>query len=30
MVRGRFVVRDETLVGAKNDGAYIPRGKPLA
>ncbi|MGE0521498.1 MAG: dihydropyrimidinase [Variibacter sp.] len=30
IVRGRFVVRDEALVGAKGDGAYVPRGKPLS
>ncbi|MBN8958254.1 MAG: amidohydrolase family protein, partial [Rhizobiales bacterium] len=30
MVRGRFVVRDEALVGTKGDGAYIARGKPLS
>jgi dihydropyrimidinase len=30
MVRGRFVVRDEALVGTKGDGAYVARGKPLA
>ena len=31
MVRGRFVVRDGELVGAKGAGAYVPRDKsPLA
>jgi len=31
MVRGKFVVRDGKLVGAKSDGAYVPRAKsPLA
>src|SRR5258706_3773725 len=31
MVRGRFVVRDGKLVGAKSDGAYVSRAKsPLA
>ncbi len=31
MVRGKFVVRDGALVGAKGDGAYVPREKsPLA
>jgi dihydropyrimidinase len=31
MVRGKFVVRDEKLVGAKAAGAYVPREKsPLA
>jgi dihydropyrimidinase len=28
MVRGRFVVRDGELVGAKGAGAYVPRAKP--
>lgn len=27
MVRGKFVVRDGRLVGAKSDGAYVPRAK---
>ena len=27
MVRGKFVVRDRKLVGAKNDGAYVSRAK---
>jgi dihydropyrimidinase len=27
MVRGKFVVRDQKLVGAKSDGAYVPREK---
>src|SRR3954469_4519709 len=31
MVRGKFVVRDGKLTGAKGDGAYVPREKsPLA
>ena len=31
MVRGKFVVRDGKLVGAKGAGAYVPREKsPLA
>ena len=31
MVRGKFVVRDGKLVGAKGDGAYVSRAKsPLA
>src|SRR6266567_3766336 len=31
MVRGKFVVRDRRLVGAKNSGEYVPREKsPLA
>src|ERR1700736_1908716 len=31
MVRGKFVVRDGKLVGAKDDGEYVPRAKsPLA
>ena len=31
MVRGKFVVRDGTLVGAKGGGAYVSRDKsPLA
>jgi hypothetical protein len=31
MVRGRFVVRDGNLVGAKGGGAYVSRAKsPLA
>jgi len=31
MVRGKFIVRDGKVVGAKGDGAYIPREKsPLA
>lgn len=28
MVRGKFVVKDGALVGAKGSGAYIPREKP--
>jgi dihydropyrimidinase len=27
MVRGRFVVRDGKLVGAKSGGEYVPREK---
>ena len=27
MVRGKFVVRDGKLVGAKSSGAYVPRAK---
>ena len=27
MVRGKFVVRDGKLTGAKGDGAYVPREK---
>src|SRR3954453_5301310 len=27
MVRGKFVVRDGKLTGAKNDGEYVPRAK---
>ena len=31
MVRGKFVVRDGKLVGAKSGGEYVPRAKsPLA
>lgn len=29
LVRGRFVVRDGALTGAKGDGRYLPRAKPL-
>jgi dihydropyrimidinase len=29
MVRGRFVVRDGKLVGAKGAGRYVSRGKPF-
>ena len=27
MVRGKFIVRDRKLVGAKSDGSYVPRAK---
>ncbi|MGJ4999626.1 dihydropyrimidinase [Bradyrhizobium sp. HKCCYLS3077] len=30
MLRGKFVVRDGKLVGAKGDGRYVTRGKPGA
>jgi dihydropyrimidinase len=30
MLRGRFVVRDGALVGAKGDGRYVSRGSPGA
>ncbi|MGJ5068862.1 dihydropyrimidinase [Bradyrhizobium sp. SZCCHNRI1009] len=30
MLRGKFVVRDGELVGAKGDGRYVSRGKPGA
>jgi dihydropyrimidinase len=30
MVRGRVVVDDGVLVGAKGHGAYLPRTKPPA